>query len=149
MRLLSKGPGETFGYGFKLGRLLKKGDIVCLFGELGSGKTTFVKGIASALSIPERDITSASFTIIAEYAGTSGNTYIPFYHIDLYRIKDAGELDSIGIEEYIGRDGISVIEWAERLGKMEDSISVTFTILNGEEREIIIEGIDEKDWNNM
>ncbi|GAB4412906.1 MAG: tRNA (adenosine(37)-N6)-threonylcarbamoyltransferase complex ATPase subunit type 1 TsaE [Thermodesulfovibrionales bacterium] len=149
MRLLSNGPEETSGYGFKLGSLLKGGDTVCLFGDLGSGKTTFVKGIASALAIPERDIASASFTIIAEYKGVLRNATIPFYHIDLYRIKDAGELDSIGIDEYIGRDGISVIEWAERLGEIEDSISVIFKILNGDRREITIEGIDEKAWDNM
>ena len=82
MRLLSNGADDTLGYGLKLGRLLRKGDTVCLFGSLGAGKTTFVKGIASALGIPERDITSASFTIIAEYRGTLNNAGINFYHID-------------------------------------------------------------------
>lgn len=144
MRLLSSGPEETLSYGFKLGCLLKKGDVVCLFGELGSGKTTFTKGIASALGIPERDITSASFTIIAEHKGT-----LPFYHIDLYRIEGTGQFCNLGIEEYLGKDGVSVIEWAERLGKIDDSISVTFNILSEEQRELIIEGIDEKDWDNM
>lgn len=149
MRLLSKGPGETFRYGLKLGRLLHAGDIVCLFGDLGSGKTTLVKGIASALSLPERDITSASFTIIAAYKGMLQHGPVPFYHIDLYRIKDARDLDSIGIEEYIGGDGIAVIEWAERMGTMEDSITVRLNILDDEKREIVLEGIDEKDWDNL
>lgn len=149
MRLLSNGPAETSGYGLRLGKLLKAGSTVCLFGELGSGKTTFVKGIASALAIPERDITSASFTVIAEYKGTVGNNPVPFYHIDLYRINNAADLDSIGIEEYIGRDGISVIEWAERLDGIENPIDVKFEILNGEKREIVIEGVDEEDWNSL
>lgn len=149
MRLLSNGPGETLQYGLRLGKLLHAGDIVCLFGELGSGKTTLVKGIASALAIPERDITSASFTIVAVYKGTLHYSSVPFYHIDLYRIKDAIDLDSIGIEEYIGGDGIAVIEWAERMGTMEGSITVRLNILDGERREITIEGIDEKDWNNL
>lgn len=148
MRLLSNGPRETFGYGVTLGGLLKKGDVICLFGDLGSGKTTFVKGVASALSIPERDITSASFTIIAEYKGITHRSPVPFYHIDLYRIEGAGQLDSIGVEEYIGGDGIAVIEWAERLGNVEDSISVRFEILSEDKREILIEGIRETDWNH-
>jgi len=149
VRLLSNGPGETFQYGLKLGRLLHAGDIVCLFGDLGSGKTTMVKGIASSLAIPERDITSASFTIIAAYEGSLHHSPIHFYHIDLYRIKDAQDLDSIGVEEYIGGDGIAVIEWAERMGKMEDSITVKLYIVDGEKREIAIEGIDEENWNNL
>ena len=149
VRLLSNGPGETLQYGLRLGKLLHAGDIVSLFGDLGSGKTTLVKGIASALAIPERDITSASFTIIAVYKGTLRHSSVPFYHIDLYRIKDATDLDSIGIEEYIGGDGIAVIEWAERMGTMEGSITVRLNILGGEKREITIEGIDEKDWDNL
>ncbi len=149
MRLRSNGPDETFVYGVKLGRYLKAGSTVCLFGELGSGKTTFVKGIASALGIPERDITSASFTIIAEYVAKSGGGSVPFYHIDLYRIRDAGELDSIGVEEYIGKGGISVIEWADRLSETDDCIAVRFEILDEEQRDMTIEGIDEEDWHNL
>ncbi|MCL4475740.1 MAG: tRNA (adenosine(37)-N6)-threonylcarbamoyltransferase complex ATPase subunit type 1 TsaE [Nitrospirae bacterium] len=149
VKLLSNGPEETFRCGFTLGKRLGKGDTVCLFGELGAGKTTFVKGIASALGIPERKITSASFTIIAEYTGTVNKATVPFYHIDLYRLQGIAELDSIGIEEYIGRDGISVIEWAERLGEVEGSISVTFTIVAEDKREITIEGMDETGRNNL
>ena len=81
MRLQSKNEIETLHFGQRLGKKLKPGDIVCLYGELGAGKTTVTKGIASAFGIKERDITSASFTIIAEY-----DNDIPFYHIDLYRI---------------------------------------------------------------
>ncbi len=149
MRLLSNGPEETLKCGFTLGGRLKRGDTVCLFGELGSGKTTMVKGIAAALGIPERSITSASFTIIAEYTGRLDDMAVPFYHIDLYRIGSLGELDSLGVEEYIGKDGISVIEWAERMGAVEDCISVRLEILGEEKREIIIEGIDETDWHHL
>ncbi len=149
VKLLSKGPDETFRCGYDLGKRLRKGDTVCLFGELGAGKTTFVKGIASALDIPEREITSASFTIIAEHTGSVDNAPVPFFHIDLYRIQRAGDLDSIGVEEYIGKDGISVVEWAERLGAVEGAISVTFTIIAEAKREIAIEGIDETDRNNL
>lgn len=148
MRLRSNGPRETFECGIKLGRLLRAGSTVCLFGELGAGKTTFTKGVASALGISERDITSASFTIIAEYEARLGGTPVPFYHIDLYRISDAAELESIGLDECMGK-GVSVVEWADRLGGTEDCIAVRFTILDGEGRYISIEGIDEKDWHSL
>lgn len=149
MRLLSKSHEDTFRHGARLGTLLKKGGTVCLYGDLGAGKTVFAKGIASALGIHERDVTSASFTIVAEYKGTLKDEDIDFYHIDLYRIEDAAQLDSIGIDEYIGGSGVSVIEWAERIGDIEGSISVWFKITDENQREISIEGIDEKDWNNM
>ncbi len=149
MKLLSRGPEETFRYGLALGRRLKKGDTVCLYGELGSGKTTLVKGIASAFGIADREITSASFTIIAEYSGRLGEGEVPFYHIDLYRIADGGDLDSTGVEEYLGGEGLAVVEWAERLGSLEDAIKVTLTMRDEDEREITIEGIDEAAWNNM
>jgi tRNA threonylcarbamoyladenosine biosynthesis protein TsaE len=146
--LLSKGPGETLSYGTRLGSLLKRGDVVCLYGELGSGKTVFAKGVACSLGIHERDIASASFVIIAEYSGIIHGKTVPFYHIDLYRIENPGELDSIGIEEYMDGEGVAVIEWAERLGKAPDSISVRLKILNAEEREITIWGIDEESWDH-
>lgn len=149
MRLLSKSPNETSVFGYKLGSLLNGGDIVCLYGDLGAGKTTFVKGIASAFGIPEREITSASFTIIAEHEGKRHGTALPFYHIDLYRLGDKTLMDSIGLDEYLGKRGVSVIEWAERLEDAGCSISVLFETPGEGEREIQIEGIDEEDWNNL
>lgn len=153
VRLLSNGPEETFKIGQRLGKILREGDTVALFGELGSGKTVFAKGIASAFSISERDITSASFTIISEHKGIIRDKNepfgrsVPFYHIDLYRLEGM-DLDTLGLEEYIGR-GISIIEWAEKLRDIpENLIKVRLNILNTEEREIIIEGINEEDWNN-
>lgn len=108
MKFLSRNESETKEIGRNLGERLKCGDVVCLYGELGSGKTTMVKGIASALGIPEQNITSASFTIIAEY-----DTTFPFYHIDLYRVN-TDEVSELGLHEYLGTEGIAVIEWAER-----------------------------------
>lgn len=150
VRLLSNGPEDTFKIGQRLGSILKEGDVVALFGELGSGKTALAKGIASAFSIRERDITSASFTIVSEHKGIikeRGLTRpISFYHIDLYRLEGSN-IDSLGLEEYIGR-GISVIEWAENLGDIsEDFIRVRLKVLDTNEREIILDGIDEEDWN--
>lgn len=99
---------ETIEVGRKLGSFLQKGDIVCITGELGTGKTILTKGIAKAIGIDEH-ITSPTFTIVNEYEeGT-----IPFYHFDVYRILDPEEMYEIGFEEYLYGDGIVVIEWAD------------------------------------
>lgn len=145
MKFLSRSPKETEIIGFRLGSLLKLHGVVCLYGELGAGKTTFVKGIAQAFGIPERNVTSASFTIVAEY-----DNDIPFYHIDLYRVEKDADIDAVGIWDYIYSDGIIVIEWAERLGGVpDDFIKVKFAIIDEYTRDITIEGIDEKDWDNL
>ncbi len=145
MKFLSRGPDETQVIGFRLGGLLRAKSVVCLYGELGAGKTTFVKGIAQALGIPEWDVTSASFTIVVEH-----DNDIPLYHIDLYRIEKDTDIDAAGIWDYIYSEGITVIEWAERLGKvLDDFIKVKFAIIDERTRDITIEGIDEKDWNYM
>ncbi len=138
MKLQSKSEAGTKDIGRRLGSKLKPGDVVCLYGELGAGKTIMVKGIASALGIGERDITSASFTIIAEY-----DRDVPFYHIDLYRLAP-GEAPEIGLHEYLGPDSIAVIEWAERAeGEMPDSrIIVKLEYLEEDSREIEIMGIE-------
>lgn len=144
-KFITNSPEETIEIAFSLGKLLKSGDIVALYGELGTGKTIFVKGIAKALGIEERDITSASFTIISQY-----NTEPVFSHIDLYRIERDTELEALGFWEEIG-EGISVIEWAEKAGKKlpEDTIKVYLKSLGNNKREIIIEGGNEQDRNNL
>ena len=138
MKLLSKNEDETKDIGRKLGEKLKRGDVVCLYGELGSGKTTMVKGLASVFGIDERDITSASFTIIAEY-----DEGVPFYHIDLYRVSSE-DISELGLQEYFGGEGISVIEWAERAeGELpETSIKVSLNYTDDNVREIEITGIE-------
>ena len=137
MKLQSNSEAETREIGFRLGKIMKRGNVVCLYGDLGSGKTTMVKGIARALGISERDITSASFSIIVEY-----DSDIPFYHIDLYRIEN-NEVDSLGLHEYIGMEGISVIEWAERAENdiPDNRIKVTLEYTGENSREIWVDGI--------
>lgn len=98
---------ETIDVGFKLGKLLKRGDVVTLNGDLGVGKTAFTSGIAKALGI-EDYITSPTFTIVNEY-----DSDIPLYHFDVYRISDSEELYNIGFEDYLSSQGIIVIEWAD------------------------------------
>jgi tRNA threonylcarbamoyladenosine biosynthesis protein TsaE len=146
VKLTSASPEETEAIGLRLGKLLKQGASVGLYGDLGTGKTTMVRGIATAFGIDRRDVTSASFTIIAEYPGRC-----PFFHIDLYRIEKEANLDATGIWDCLGSDGITVIEWAERLGKetVGGMIRVELADRGDALREISIEGIDEKDWNNL
>ena len=97
----------TIEIGKALGRLLNTGDIVCINGDLGTGKTVFTNGIAKSLGIIEH-ITSPTFTIVNEYSGR-----VPFYHFDVYRISDSEEMFEIGFEEYLYGEGIVVIEWAD------------------------------------
>ncbi len=114
--------------------------MVGLYGELGAGKTIFIKGIARAFGIEDKDIMSASFTMVSEY-----NTEPKFFHIDLYRIEKDSELDDIGLWEIIGSENISVIEWAEKAEKWlpEGTIRVHLKSLDENIREILIEGEDE------
>jgi tRNA threonylcarbamoyladenosine biosynthesis protein TsaE len=146
VKLTSRNPEETEKIGFRLGKILKTGDTVGLYGDLGAGKTTMVKGIAGAMGIDRRDVTSASFTIVAEY-----QTEPPFFHIDLYRIEKGCDLDNTGIWDCIGKNSISVIEWAEKLGDVlpEGIIKVKMEDKGSELREISIEGICEENRHNL
>lgn len=123
---------ETRKLGRELAQKLKPGDIVGLFGELGSGKTTFTKGVAAGLGV-RSVVRSSSFLFITSYVGR-----IPLYHIDLYRISDPKELDSLGIEEWLYSEGVCLIEWAERAGPYLPSslIRVEFEI-EGEKKRLI------------
>lgn len=100
---------ETCTLGRKLGELLKAGDIVCLVGDLGTGKTAFTKGIAEALGVSGY-ITSPTFTFVNEYQGR-----IPMFHFDVYRIGEPEDLFEIGFEEYLEQDAVVVIEWADMI----------------------------------
>lgn len=114
-----------------------------MYGDIGAGKTTMVKGMGSAFGIEDRDITSASFTIVAEYA-----TYPPFVHVDLYRLENEEDIRESGVDEYMGGEHVTVIEWADRLTEVpEDAVIVRIRIASDVLREIEIEGIDEEDWN--
>ncbi|MDI6801855.1 MAG: tRNA (adenosine(37)-N6)-threonylcarbamoyltransferase complex ATPase subunit type 1 TsaE [Thermodesulfovibrionales bacterium] len=148
MRIVTGSEEETKKAGFRLGTVLKRlsrGCTVFLYGEMGAGKTTFIKGFASAFGILEKDIGSASFVIVAEY-----ETSPPFYHIDLYRINKAEDVDALGIWDYIDSDGIAVIEWAERLSEIpENAIKVRINYIDENSREIITEGVDEEDRHYM
>ena len=101
---------ETFNVGKELGKKADKGEIICLEGDLGVGKTVFTKGFAVGLLI-EDNIDSPTFTIVQEY--TQGR--LPLYHFDVYRIGDIYEMDEIGYEDYFFGEGVCLIEWASRI----------------------------------
>jgi tRNA threonylcarbamoyladenosine biosynthesis protein TsaE len=112
--VITPSPERTRQIGEMLGSRLGPGATICLYGDLGSGKTNFACGIAQGLCVREQYITSPTFAFVNEYQGR-----VPFYHIDLYRLTEPGELENIGFEEYIDSDGVTVIEWAE---KAEDEL---------------------------
>lgn len=139
MKVLTNSPEETQDAGRQLASTLVPGSVVCLYGGLGAGKTVFVKGIASALGIDPRDIISASFTIIAEYDSSP-----PLYHADLYRLEKGADLEDLGLYDYMDGQGITVIEWADRLPEIEAEgrVKVNINLVSEDTREIIID-VDE------
>ena len=133
-RYLSKNRDDTISLGNRLARLLKTGDIVCLFGELGSGKTTFTKGIAKGLKINEKTVNSPTFVLMNEYGGG-----LTLFHFDLYRLEKREEILGLGYEEYFYDDGVSVIEWADRLGALLPKEYLKVHFANKSEDERLIE----------
>lgn len=124
---------ETQGVGELLGALLDAGSVVCLYGDLGSGKTNFSFGVARGLKVQAQYITSPTFTLVNEYPGR-----IPFYHIDLYRLRGASELEGIGFHEYLESAGATVIEWADRAeGELPpERLSVYFSDMTPSSRDL-------------
>lgn len=139
-QLATASADETVILGVKIGALLNAGDIITLHGSLGCGKTTIVKGIARAFEI-EEEITSPSFTLISEYEGR-----LPLYHMDLYRIDSVEEFELLGAEELLYGNGVSIIEWAEKIDQLlpKSCISITFRIENNGCRDIRIDGLQEE-----
>ncbi len=132
--ICSHSPEDTGCIGKTLARFLAGGDIVLLYGELGAGKTTLIQGICEALQVRER-VTSSSFVLLRLLNGT-----MPIYHFDLYRVSSVHELDDIGYEEFLFSNGISLIEWPERIsafvGDTWLSISLEYVDDNPDKRRI-------------
>ena len=131
--VITASPEQTWHIGAALGKLLDAGDTVCLYGDLGAGKTNVAFGIAQGLDVREQYITSPTFTFVNEYRGR-----VPLYHIDLYRLKDPAELEQIGFREYLESDGVTVIEWAERAEdeRPVECLSVYLSFVDEHSREI-------------
>lgn len=124
MQYISHNTEETIEIGKKIGKMCKSGTVISLRGSLGAGKTVIAKGIAKALNIDEA-IVSPTFTIIQEYKGT-----LPLYHMDLYRISGCDEFEMLGGEEMLYGNGVTLIEWSEKIEEMlpEDTIFIDIAI---------------------
>ena len=133
---ISHSPADTEALGEKFGRVAQRGQIIALSGELGAGKTQFVRGLARGLEIPTR-VHSPTFTLVNEYGGGR----LKLFHLDLYRLETAAQVLSAGIEEFLQPDGVSVIEWAERITncklRIADLKNVKIEIASETERKII------------
>jgi tRNA threonylcarbamoyladenosine biosynthesis protein TsaE len=127
---------ETETLGEQLARRLLPGAVVLLYGELGAGKTALVRGLARGLGASTDDVSSPTFTLIQEYAGTG----VTLYHVDLYRLSPR-EVDDLGLEELVAGDGIVAIEWAERwAGRPDDVCEVWIEHAGDEQRSIRFAG---------
>jgi tRNA threonylcarbamoyladenosine biosynthesis protein TsaE len=149
LKIVSASDQETIHIGQSLGACLKKGDVIGLVGELGSGKTWFTKGLIRGLGVrPESVVTSPSFALVNEYQGIMAEENdpgalqqaFPIFHMDLYRLSNLAELVAAGLTEYLDQEGVVIIEWAERWPEIlpQEAIMVYFTILGEQEREIRI-----------
>jgi len=139
--LTSESEENTKILGKKISQVLHRGDIVCLFGDLGSGKTTLVKGMAQGLKIRPATVHSPTFVMMNIYEGK-----MPLFHWDLYRIKNTKEISSLGFEEFLYDDGISVIEWADKLKTLvpEEHLRVELTHRGINQRSITLKAVGGK-----
>ena len=134
--LLTATEAETSAAGESLGRGLRPGDVVLLYGDLGAGKTAFVRGLARGVGANPDDVSSPTFTIVQEYAGTA----LTLYHVDLYRLEPA-EIDDLGLEDLVAGDGVVAIEWADRWrGRPDDVTEVRIDDAGDDRRRIRIHG---------
>ena len=133
MRIISNSVKETLSLGKSLARYLQAGDIICLQGELGTGKTTLTKGIAEGLGVSKAEVTSSSFILIRQHLEGK----VPLFHFDLYRLKETCDIATLGYEEYLYGEGVAVIEWAENLKYLmpKERLMVKLSYCPGNKRE--------------
>ncbi len=127
MQRYSKSPTETEAIGQDLAARLSPGTVVAFTGDLGAGKTAFVRGMARGLGIPQR-VTSPTFTIVNEYEGGR----LPLFHFDMYRLHSADDLFDIGWEDFLRRGGICAVEWSETIREALDEETIYVDIRRGQ-----------------
>ena len=134
MKIYTRGEAETEAVGARFASALPDGAVVALYGDLGAGKTAFVRGMARGMGIDAR-VSSPTFTIVNEYLGDR-----ELYHFDMYRLGSSDELFDIGWEDYLSRGGVCAVEWSEKVSDAfeGDEITVRITKLSADEREIEI-----------
>ena len=131
--IITNSEEETCQFAEKIGKELKGNEIILLIGELGAGKTIFVKGIASGAGVKDTSsVCSPSYTILNIYEGK-----YPIYHLDLYRLSDEIEIEDLGWEDYIGK-GIIIVEWGEKIPLKDPDIKIEIKILENNQRLIKI-----------
>jgi len=132
----SGSPEDTESIAAAIGAMLSTGDVIVLTGDLGAGKTTFVRGLARGLGVA-LGVKSPSFAIHLRYPGR-----IPLHHLDLYRLNEARDLAELGLEDVLEQDGVAAVEWGERLKNWipDRALTVTFEDLGGTRRRLRIEG---------
>ena len=133
--IISHSPGETFEFGRAFAATLRRGDVLALCGELGAGKTHFVKGLAAGLGAPA-EVTSPTFTLIHEYSGGS----MMLYHVDFYRLEESVDALKIGIDEYLDGEGVTAVEWADKFAELIPAGAhwIRFGLLENDARKIEI-----------
>jgi len=139
MKYLSNNTNDTIALGKRIGKKLKPGDVVALIGNLGAGKTVFTKGIAEGLGVKAaKYVNSPTFVLIKQYKGK-----LPLYHFDLYRMDSQQQVKEIGYEEYFYGDGVTVVEWADKIKELlpKKYLRVQFSIKGKEKRQIKYENI--------
>jgi len=125
---------DTMAFGRHLGQIAQPGDMICLDGDLGAGKTTLTQAIASGLEVPpEEYVTSPSFAILHEYQGR-----MPLYHMDFYRLSDAAEVADLGLDEYFFLSGLTVLEWCERAESLVPPSRLRLTLTIGQDESRIV-----------
>lgn len=132
--IISRSPAETFAHGESLASALASGTVLALRGDLGAGKTHFVKGVAAGLGADPEEVTSPTFTLVHEYIGGR----MPVFHFDLYRLESADEVLRIGLDDYLAENGVVIIEWADKFPELlpHGTRWLHFRVLEADEREI-------------
>lgn len=131
----SKSEAETRAIAAALARSLMPGAVILLAGDLGAGKTAFVRGLAEGLGLDADEVTSPTYTLVHEYRGGR----LPLIHVDLYRL-DRAELDEIGLDQDLAANGVTAVEWAARLTRgIADAVAVRIVDVGGDRRTITIE----------
>ncbi|HQO57201.1 MAG TPA: tRNA (adenosine(37)-N6)-threonylcarbamoyltransferase complex ATPase subunit type 1 TsaE [Candidatus Omnitrophota bacterium] len=135
LTLTTRAAEETMAFGQKLGRRLVPGNIVCMFGDLGSGKTTFVRGVAKGLGVNPDEIHSPTFVLLNVYRGR-----LALYHYDFYRLESPDEIAAIGYDDFLYGKGVSFIEWSERFGPLipKNFLRVEFVFIDETRRRITL-----------
>ncbi len=126
MKIVSRSVKQTIAIGKAISRYLEPGDIVCLEGNLGSGKTVLAKGVASGLGVDPKAVMSPTFVLIRQYLGGR----MPVYHFDLYRLGSCDDIAGLGYEEYLYGQGVCLIEWADRMSVLmpQDCLTIAMQV---------------------